>query len=42
MNDDRRSPLEMRWVPVTDEHGRTRMETLWILTDEPIDAIHAA
>jgi hypothetical protein len=24
------SPLEMRWVPVTDEAGRTRMEAVWI------------
>jgi hypothetical protein len=24
------APLEMRWVPVTDERGRTRMEVVWI------------
>ena len=22
--------LEMRWVPVTDEQGRTRMQAVWI------------
>ena len=29
MTDDRRPRLEMRWVPVTDEAGRTRMEAVW-------------
>ena len=24
------APLEMRWVPVTDERGRTRMQAVWI------------
>jgi hypothetical protein len=22
--------LEMRWLPVLDEHGRTRMEATWV------------
>jgi len=25
-----RPRLEMRWVPVTDERGRTRMQAVWI------------
>ena len=25
-----RPALEMRWVPVTDEQGRTRLESVWI------------
>ena len=25
-----RPALEMRWVPVTDEQGRTRMQAVWI------------
>lgn len=28
----RRTPV-MRWVPVTDERGRTRMEARWVLLD---------
>lgn len=23
--------LQMRWIPVVDERGRTRMETRWVL-----------
>ncbi len=30
MHDDRHPQLEMRWVPVTDDNGRTRMEAVWI------------
>lgn len=25
-----RNGLEMRWVPVTDERGRTQMQAVWI------------
>lgn len=25
-----RPALEMRWIPVTDERGTTRMEAVWI------------
>ena len=25
-----RPALQMRWVPVTDEQGRTHMESVWI------------
>ncbi|CAN5212978.1 hypothetical protein BH09ACT12_BH09ACT12_00960 [soil metagenome] len=27
---DTTARLEMRWVPVTDPHGRTRMEAVWL------------
>ena len=39
-----RSALEMRWVPVTDEHGRTHMEAVWIETTAApsVPAHHAA
>ena len=42
MNDDRRSQLEMRWVPVTDERGRTRMEAVWIIPTAPASIVSAA
>lgn len=35
--------LEMRWVPVTDERGRTRMEAVWIEIGAPATVgAHAA
>jgi hypothetical protein len=34
--------LEMRWVPVTDTRGRTRMEARWIAVDRSVAAHHAA
>lgn len=34
--------LEMRWVPVTDASGRTRMEAVWIEVGQPTTAAHAA
>lgn len=33
-----RPQLEMRWVPVTDERGRTSMQAVWI----DAAAVHAA
>lgn len=36
------SRLEMRWVPVTDERGRTRMEACWITVGQTAHASHAA
>ena len=33
MTDTTDNQLEMRWVPVTDEAGRTRMEAVWIVAD---------
>ncbi|WP_262347508.1 hypothetical protein [Nocardioides dongxiaopingii] len=41
MNDSRQSQLEMRWIPVTDERGRTRMEAVWI-DPSVVTAAHAA
>ena len=41
MTDDDRT-LEMRWVPVTDADGRTRMEAVWIVVGEPAGITHAA
>lgn len=29
------SPLEMHWVPVTDDRGRTHMEAVWIEAVRP-------
>jgi len=39
-----RTALEMRWVPVTDEQGRTRMQAVWIeaAAAMPATAHHAA
>ncbi len=34
--------LEMRWVPVTDVNGRTRMEAVWVEVGQPAVAAHAA
>jgi len=31
MNETRADRLEMRWLPVTDSSGRTRMEATWVL-----------
>ena len=42
MIDDRRPQLEMRWIPVTDEGGRTRMEAVWIVPTESAGISHAA
>lgn len=25
-----RARLEMRWLPVTDDHGDTRMQSVWV------------
>lgn len=40
-NTEMSSRLEMRWVPVTDTNGRTRMEAVWIEVGRPAIA-HAA
>jgi hypothetical protein len=42
MIDDRQPQLEMRWVPVTDEAGRTRMEAVWIVPADSVGVSHAA
>ena len=36
--------LEMRWVPVTNDVGRTEMHTVWIEVDaaRPVQVHHAA
>lgn len=34
--------LEMRWIPVTDERGRTRMQACWITVGQSAVAHHAA
>lgn len=34
--------LEMRWVPVADERGRTHMEAVWIEVGQPTALHHAA
>ena len=31
MNEPQAERLEMRWLPVIDDSGRTRMEACWIL-----------
>lgn len=31
MNTTMAERLEMRWLPVADESGRTRMEATWVL-----------
>ncbi|WP_281370729.1 hypothetical protein [Nocardioides stalactiti] len=36
-----RPALEMRWVPVTDERGTTRMQAVWIDT-APVTQHYAA
>jgi hypothetical protein len=30
MNETQAERLEMRWLPVTDDAGRTRMEASWV------------
>lgn len=42
MDNNRPQQLEMRWLPVTDERGRTRMEAVWITPDVHASAAHAA
>lgn len=42
MTDDRRPQLEMRWIPVTDEAGRTRMEAVWFEPTTSAGISHAA
>jgi hypothetical protein len=42
IDDNRRSQLEMRWVPVTDPAGRTRMEAVWIVPTASASVHHAA
>lgn len=34
--------LEMRWVQVTDENGRTRMEARWVDPALEASSAHAA
>jgi hypothetical protein len=31
--------LEMRWVPVTDPDGRTRMESVWVTPSQVVPAV---
>ncbi|WP_269782288.1 hypothetical protein [Nocardioides sp. R-C-SC26] len=42
MHDENRPQLEMRWVPVTDERGRPRMEAIWIAASDVAAVTHAA
>lgn len=42
IDDNRQQQLEMRWLPVTDERGRTRMEAVWISPDALASVTHAA
>ena len=42
-DDTRDEHLEMRWLPVTDANGRTRMEACWITVGQAsTPATHAA
>lgn len=41
-NTEATTRLEMRWVPVTDAHGRTHMEAVWVEVGQPIAPAHAA
>jgi hypothetical protein len=34
-NADRRGGLEMRWLPVVDASGHTRMEATWVQVGTP-------
>lgn len=34
--------LEMRWLPVTDDNGRERMEAVWVEVGASAIAQHAA
>ena len=38
MNETTSERLEMRWVPVLDEAGRTRMQATWVTVPEPAAA----
>ena len=42
MNESSNDRLEMRWLPVTDEAGRTRMEAVWIDPTDSASISHAA
>lgn len=42
MINNRRAQLEMRWIPVTDARGRTRMEMVWIAPADSAGISHAA
>jgi len=42
MNDVKPAQLEMRWIPVTDDNGRTRMEAVWIVPTAADAITHAA
>ncbi|GAA5141997.1 hypothetical protein GCM10023340_04770 [Nocardioides marinquilinus] len=43
MTDEKRNgQLELHWVPVTDERGRTRMEMVWSAPGETVSITHAA
>jgi hypothetical protein len=34
--EDRKRQLSMKWVTVTDEHGRPRLQMLWTVARSPI------
>ncbi len=42
MTDDQAPRLEMRWMPVTDERGRTRMQAVWVEPAVAVRVDHAA
>lgn len=44
MNRTESERLEMRWLPVTDAAGRTRMEATWVPASATTEALvsHAA
>jgi len=45
MNESRSERLEMRWLPVVDASGRTRMEATWVsvpAAGQDVTATHAA
>ena len=42
IDNTREQQLEMRWLPVSDDRGRTRMEAVWILPDVHAGVTHAA
>jgi hypothetical protein len=47
MNNETRNQLEMRWLPVVDASGHTRMEATWVsvrpAAPRPVPAVtHAA
>lgn len=39
---DNHTQLEMRWIPVTGDNGRTRMEAVWIVPTESAGITQAA